>query len=341
MGITRRAMIGAMLVTIAACRQTSVSIRRFSTQFNWLHDPTFIAQYRLLQLSNGSMVREGGAAISPVSIAESKGADFAICGIDLYLKYLAAARRSGVKPRLRAFFCDMVKNPVGWVLSPDQARAIGVDVQRLNVGDPVERAKVISALSSGRIRIGDKVGTETTAILETWLHRLGLDSRVKPISVGFDAAIVADNPPLLFPVYTNEEPFKLEKTIGRPVAIIDPSAEGVRLYGNIIITSLDTPQEYIQSYTALLTESWEWVRGNVDAAVTLLAQYYKDVPPGLMRKQVEKTLQLAFGDQSKKTGSFDIAKGGMLEQSLQTLAAGNDELSSLNLASIVDLFRNT
>jgi len=333
------AAAAATMTLVSGCSRT-VARKGFLTQLNGPPDPSFIAQYRLLQISPGSVIKQKAGAIGSASIATLAPGDFAICDIETFLKYIASVNKDNADSEIHAIFCDLVGNPIGWILGPGRAKAIGVDVEKLNAGDREEREKIFSALRSGEIEIGDRAGTETSAILQSWLAKLGLNKIVHPVSVGSDPTVVAVDPPILFPVHINEEPYRLASIVEGPVATLVPAQDGIQIYGNIIVTPSGTSAAQVDDYRAKMRESWDWVRQHIDEATDLLGKYYKKAPDKFMKDEISKTISLAFGGENRKTGRFDTSENGLLHQSLRVISAANDDVSSLSLLEISRFFRN-
>lgn len=308
----RSVLIGSSLLAIVGCSGKRNPAAPFSTQLNWLHDPTFAAHYRLADWDKRYSFKEGGPSVFPIQAVAGRLVDAAICGFDIFAKFVAGKPESD----LRAVFCDFQRNPVGWVLHPQAATAVGIDIAAYDNGDLDERNKLLRAIQRKKLRVGDKVGTETTAILRAWLRKSGLADTASVVPVGFDASLVHSAPPLLFPVYLNEEPFRISEKIGTPLLIVDPVSYGVSMLGNVVVMRAD--HEMTGPFREGLADAWRWVRGNVDASVTLVSRYYKAVSPQTLKRQIEKTVEFAFQGVSQ-VGGFDLIQGGRVHRSLEML----------------------
>lgn len=329
----RHVLLGLLLGSIAGCGSGREQ-RPFATQLNWLHDPTFVAHYRLAAASDRYRNLEGGPNIFPLQNLIAGTADAAICGFDIFAKYLTDGRQ-GNSTGLRAIFCDFQRNPVGWVLHPEAAARVGVNVSAFNSGDVRARDALLEAIRTRRLRVGDKVGTETTAILRAWLHRLNLAEEARVIPVGFDSSLVESAPPLLFPVYLNEEPFRLEQRLGRDLLKVDPVRDGVALYGNVVVTRTSEPRR--DQLRSDLTGAWLWARDHQPDAANLVARYYRSVPIEIVRRQVAKTIEFAFHE-TQQVGVFDLTEGGRLEQSISILKAASAIPASVTLDQLQPAF---
>ena len=65
---------------------------------------------------------------------------------------------------------------------------------------------------------------------------------------------------MLFPVYLNEEPFKLGEKLGQDVLIVDPSFDGVKLYGNILVAKrslIEQEKDLISNYISQLRAAYK------------------------------------------------------------------------------------
>ena len=331
---TRRSFLTTASAALAVGCSSPRSGIQWATQLNWLHDPTFVAHYRLAASDPRFPVREGGPTVFPLQSVAGGLSKAAICGIDIFLKHLAERLAARERPSLRAIFCDFQRNPVGWVLHPDAAAALGLPLTAYASGDPSARALLFDRLREGRLRLGDKVGTETTSILRAWTRRVGLEGRARVTPVGFDASIVLGAPALLFPVYLNEEPFRLEEQIGQPLLIVDPVVDGIVLYGNIVVS--DDGDADVNDYIRGLRAAWEWSRDNPRPAADLVAGYYKAVGGSALQRQIQKTVEFASG---ATFGEFDLSPNGRLAQTVDILKLGGTLPSTLDLNMVSEFFR--
>jgi hypothetical protein len=307
----RSVLIGGSILAIAGCSGKRDSAAPLSTQLNWLHDPTFAAHYRLADWDKRYSFKEGGPSVFPIQAVANRLVDASICGFDIFAKFVAGNPDSD----LRAVFCDFQRNPVGWILHSRAAAKVGVDVAAYGNGDVEQRNKLLGAIRDKKLRVGDKVGTETTAILRAWLRKTNLSDTASVVPVGFDASLVQDAPPLLFPVYLNEEPFRISEKIG-PLLVVDPVSQGVSMLGNIVV--MRGGHDMIGPFREGLADAWRWVRDNVDASVSLVGRYYKAVSPPTLKRQIEKTVEFAFQG-GEQVGEFDLARGGRVDRSLEML----------------------
>lgn len=209
-------------------------------QLNWFHDPTFAAVYRLQSDEPGLLrVLEGGPAVFPLGKLRTGEAQVAIVGLDVLLRAVSDDLANDRSTPFRILGIDFQRSPVVYVLHPAVAASLGLTESSWQTLSPTERNDwLFHQVANNRIRIGDKVDTETTAVWEAWRSIRGLSSSVRVVAVGFDPQIVLEKPPLAYPVYLNEEPFKLEQQIGHPPLVFDPAADGVHICGNALVTSV-------------------------------------------------------------------------------------------------------
>lgn len=228
-------------------------------QLNWTDDPTFTGEYiakeRFWFLKKIDVVlKKGGIGIDPIAMVLSKKADYAVVGAD---KAMIAI--SNGKP-IKIISVDLQRNPVGWI-----ARR---DLKVISFDDLKNRPELV---------LGDKSGTETSAILKLVLERKGLN--VVPKGVSFDFSYFLANENSIYPVYLNEEPVKAEIVHKILINEIDPAKPengGIKLYGNVIITHTDTvktrPNE-MKNFVSALSEGWEYAQERPDEALDIVLKY--------------------------------------------------------------------
>jgi len=333
------AVVG-VLVCFSGCekRQPSVTATPIVVQLNWLHDPTFVAQYVLEQEPNPKMtVREGGQGVSPITEVLGGRAHFAIVGADLFLQHLAEENAEAGKSALVCVFVDFQRNSVGWVLHPDVGGSLGLSQDA--AADPRAVAKwAAEKIKDGALSVGDKRGTESTSVWLQWRAAMGLPDTVALTPVGFDPSVVISAPKMLYPVYMNEQPLKLSQTIGRPVIEIDPRVNGVRLYGNVVIARRDfssTNPTAVRDYQTSLRKAWERVRDRPGEAAIEVAKRYTGVPAQVVETQVRRTIDFVFvGTPSVAAGQMDLTENGLWAQTLQALQAGGSVKPTLTTKQV-------
>ncbi len=247
-------------------------------QLNWIADPTFTGEY--LALRNGYWedqglkvsISPGGIGIDPITMIISGKAQFAVLGADK----AAIARGSGTKIKVVAV--DFQRNPVGWI-----AR------KSLNIN------KFSDIAFNKEAVLGDKVGTETTAILNLCLQRLGISELVTAKGVGFDFSFFIQTPNIVYPVYLNEEPVRATLH-GLDIVEIDPSLEengNIQLYGNVIIVTEDYYHQNVSAVEIFLQglrRGWEFARDNKEESIQLLSEmmrYDEEALPEVFRRSVQ------------------------------------------------------
>lgn len=304
-----------------------------SLQLNWFHDPTFAGEYAAKELLGDKLtIFEGGVNINPIQKLKSGLADIAVVGIDIALKAIESDIQLNGKSELRIVYVDFQRNPVGWIIHPAVAEKYGMP----NVQGKRKNDWLFEKFLAGDIRPGDKRGTETTAIWTAWRNVRKLDG-VNVLAVGFDPTIVLDAPNLAYPVYMNEEPYKLGEKIGAPVIVFDPADDGIELYGNVLVTTvqaLDTRSIEIQGFLSALSEGWIGIHENPEDALALVKSYYKDVSDNVVLAQIAKTVEFVFF-KTNTPGGVDISNAGRLEDTVTALrlAGSLDAGSGLKLFS--------
>jgi hypothetical protein len=315
----RAALVFTLGVFLCGCRQAPTP-GPFTIQLNWLHDPTFAGEYRLAQMDSKVQIRPGGPGITPLAEVQGGRVQAAVVGADIFLQGVEADLKTKGASSLVCFFVDFQRNPVGWVLHPEAAKRAGYtdDLDQ----DPKKRnAWLFRQLTAGKLRLGDKRGTETTAIWVQWKQKHALPATVTVVPVGFDTSVVLSAPDLAYPVYLNEEPYKLTEKVGRPVVVFDPADDGVLAYGNVLVTTrsyLDANGDRIEAIRKSLASSWDFVRQNVPTATRLVMTYYKDVSESVVAAQVRKTTEFVFFDQST-AGQMDLQPGGRWDTTINGL----------------------
>lgn len=306
-------------------------------QLNWFHDPSFAAAYILNEGSPALVqVVEGGPNTSALAAVLNGYADVAVVGIDIAIKHLAERASRAESVQLRILSVDFQRNPVGWVVHPDVGKRLGLDLARWQAMAGKERNTwLLEAAKAGRIKIGDKSGTETTAVWQAWKAVHGATS-VKPFPVGFDPKLVLSAPKLAYPVYLNEEPFKLAAAIGTQVLVFDPADDGVIAYGNILITSkakLDANNQRLINFRQAYNGAWRTAVDDRALAARVVRKFYKAASDLVLTQQVEKTLDfVTYG--GAEPGMIDLSPNGRLEATLNTLKLGGGISSALTFQSL-------
>ncbi|MGA1980765.1 MAG: ABC transporter substrate-binding protein [Sedimentisphaerales bacterium] len=239
-----------VLFIISGCgKKPAAGNRKIILQLNWIPDPTFTGEYIALKNMYWSKdcgldvtIKPGGIGIDPIALVVSKQAQFAIVGADKAI----IARANGQK--IKVIAVDFQRNPVGWIAR----KSLGIKTFK-------------DIPSNTNVLLGDKVGTETTSILNLCLKRLNLDKQVSPKGVGFDFSYFVQNKDVIYPVYLNEEPVRA-KINNIEITEIDPSDPengGVRLYGNVIIVNeefLDENPKAVSCFVKGLRKGWEFAK---------------------------------------------------------------------------------
>lgn len=323
-------LILATALAFVHCAPYSRADTTLTLQLNWLHDPSFTGEYLAAKNQpNALRILEGGPNIFPIEKIVSGQAQVAVVGADVFLRAVGDDYRKNQASSLVCIFVDFQRNPVAWVLHPTAVERAGLEQEPHASGRELN-ALFFEKLRKGTFRVGDKRGTETTSVWLQWkqLHKLPESFPVVP--VGFDSSLVLSAPMLAYPVYINEEPYKLEERVGRPLMVLDPADDGIGLYGNVLVTTIynwDNNREAIVAFQNLLRQSWRQAQDDLGTASEEVSRYYSSVSAATIRKQIHKTLELVcHGDNSP--GSMDTEQGGKWEQTLravqQTGMVGHD-----------------
>jgi hypothetical protein len=311
-------LLGCDDSTTANKKPAEGQVNRVVLQLNWLHDPTFTGEYLAAEADKSFIsIKVGGPNIFPLNELKSGQANFAVVGADIFLRALDKDQISEGRSELLAVFVDFQRNPVGWVLHPDAGDALGFPKAAIS-DRKLANSWMFSQLRKKRLLLGDKRGTETTSVWLKWRDMRGLGDEIKVVPVGFDASIILDAPKLLFPVYLNEEPFKLSAKLSRPLIEFDPADDGVRLYGNVLLTTrkfFDQHPTAVKKFTNLLTLGWYAARHDLNKATAVVAKLYHGVDKKIIREQVKKTLSFVF-EGTKAPGDMDVSENGLWHTTL-------------------------
>jgi ABC-type nitrate/sulfonate/bicarbonate transport system substrate-binding protein len=265
-------------LTVASCGPSDLSPgnKGIVLQLNWTPDATFAGEY--IAADKGYYeglsvdIQAGGFGIDPFASIVSKKAQFAVVGADK----AAIAFANGAPIRVVAV--DFQRNPVGWIVRASKN---------------VKTLKQVAGRND--LILGDKIGTETTAILDLMLKRLGLAGQISPKGVGFELAYFFQNENVIYPVYLNEEPVraKLEKI---DIVEIDPSVPengGVKLYGNVLIAHKEfvaNNPKIVRSFVSGVSKGWRTAKENLTESEALLRTHKEFNVPSLsevLRRSVE------------------------------------------------------
>jgi NitT/TauT family transport system substrate-binding protein len=255
-------------------------LSKITLQLNWTPDPTFAAVYIAADIETNYFAREGlevdiqpgGFGIDPIAAVVSKKSEFAIVGADK-----AVVAFSNGAP-IKVVAVDFQRNPVGWIVRKE----LGV-------------SSIQDIINNNNVFLGDKVGTETTAILKLIIKRLNLGSKVQPQPVGFEFSYFIQHKNSVYPVYLNEEPITAKfKNID--VVEIDPSSPqngNVRMYGNVIITHKDYAidnREKVNSMIKALRAGWLYAKSYRANAISILKKnkfFDNEQMPCVLSRSVE------------------------------------------------------
>lgn len=312
-------LICAVVSVTNGCRERHAP--QIVIQLNWLHDPTFVAEYLYADSQPARVtVREGGPNISSISAVLTGRATAAVVGADIFLETLDKEIEEHGRGEIVCVAVDLQRNPVGWVMHPDAARRAGLNDQ---VGhDPARLNQwLFDQVARKRIRVGDKRGTETTAIWVAWRKAHKLPEAIKVVPVGFDASVVLAAPNLVYPVYLNEEPFRLATTVGQPMVVFDPAADGIHLYGNVIVMRralADSAPGVVRDIQSGLSNAWGRARSDLAGARARVARFYTGVPDTVLAAQLRQTIEFAFYD-AATAGGMDTTTAGRWAVTLRAL----------------------
>ena len=337
--LVRIATVFLSTLIVACGPRTELDQMPIRIQLNWLHDPTFTGEYILQNdYPDRYQLLEGGPNVFPVAEVLSGRADFAVVGADIFLKSLADDISDQGTGRVSAVFVDFQRNPVGWVLHPDVASRLGLTKSaRQGMNGKQMNNWLFDQIAQGKIQVGDKRGTETTAIWSAWVAARGIDSPIELVPVGFDASVVLEAPSLIFPVYLNEEPFKLSARLGAgELMVFDPVDDGVRAYGNVIIAKADNVTKnsaVVEAFVNELRASWGKARDNQTDATSLVFGYYDDVSESTLQQQIAKTLEFVYFETSV-AGVMDSLPDGKWDQTISQLVNSGSLPSDFTLETV-------
>jgi hypothetical protein len=313
------------LAVVCSCSDRSApdpqpTLQRIRLQLNWFHDPSFAGEYIAAKKQGVPLnILQGGPNISAPQILKAGQADVAIMGADIFLRTVSEDLVRHGESQLIAFHVDFQRNPVGWILHPEVARRLRLDPSRQ---DAKQRNDwFFEKVRNGELRVGDKRGTETTSIWVRWRALRQLPNTVTVVPVGFDPDIVLSKPALAFPVYLNEEPWKLGERIGEPVVVFDPAADGIAMYGNVLVTTrafLASHPDQLRLLQKRLAAAWNEAKANPGTAVTAVSEVYKGVSQRVLEQQVQQTLDFVFFGNSV-AGAMDANDNGRWSQTLSAL----------------------
>jgi len=270
--------IFAFCLSVGCIRKAAHCSNDVVLQLNWTDDPSFTGEYvakeRFWPKSKLNVtVKLGGVGIDPIAMIVSKNADFAIVGAD---KALIAISNGAP---IQIISVDLQRNPVGWIARQE--------LKVLTFDDIAARPDLI---------LGDKAGTETSAILQLVLKRRNLT--IKPKGVSFDFSYFISNKNVVYPVYLNEEPVRARLENKIPVVEIDPSLDangGIKLYGNVIIAHRDTVancSDIVKELVDGVKAGWEYAQANRDDTLFIVGKYVK-LEPEYIKETVDRTVNFA------------------------------------------------
>ncbi len=319
-------VIAPLLLFLAGCSDDSVvsNEKTYVMQLNWTDDPTFTGEYiakeRYWFLKKLDVtLKTGGIGIDPIAMILSKKADFAVVGAD---KAIIAI--SNGKP-IKIISIDLQRNPVGWI-----ARR---ELKVLSFDDLRGRSDLV---------LGDKAGTEVSAILKLVLARKKLN--IVPKGVSFDFSYFIANSNSIYPVYLNEEPIKAEVVHKILVNEIDPSKPengGIKLYGNVIIAHSDTvaTRAYVvKKFVSSLSDGWEYAKDKPDEALEIVLKYVKN-DKEYVRQVMSRTVGFATNMYGRQVpaGHMEISAW---EGTVKTLRESGLLEGEVNLNEALYLWKN-
>ena len=325
----------SVLVLFGCEERPGTSEEHTVLQLNWFHDPTFAGEYMWARdASYDVSIRIGGPNVFPINEVKSGRADIAVVGADIFLQALDADYRQNGNSDLLAIFVDFQRNPVGWVMHPEAVRRLGLsDEERNFMSERELNAWLFEKVRNGEVLIGDKRGTETTAIWNAWRAARGIQFPIEVSPVGFDAGIVLRAPLLAYPIYLNEEPYRLAEQIGEDLVVFDPYADGVNAYGNVIVCSRDLLEagrvEIVQDE---LQAAWQLVIRSPSEAIAVVQEYYEGVPEDTLERQIDRTVSFVVYD-SAIPGEMTIEKW---QATLNQLQASNVVSNQIDIGIISD-----
>ena len=272
----------ALIISITmACTPKSSDCRNpnnVTLQFNWTDDPTFTGEYVAkerfwMKEKLYVTLQLGGVGIDPIAMVVSKKVDYAVVGAD---KALIAISNGAP---IRIVSVDLQRNPVGWIVRQE--------LKILTFDDLAGKSN---------ITLGDKSGTEVSAILQLILKRRNLN--IKPKAVSFDFSYFIANNDVVYPVYLNEEPFRATYINKLRIAEIDPALDengGIKLYGNVIVSHkdrVDQCPDQVRKLVEGIKFGWQFYKTNREETLAIVSKYVK-LEPTYLQKSVERTVEYA------------------------------------------------
>jgi len=272
-------LLFAVVILFTNCSKSSNNCTKdLILQLNWINDPTFTGEYIAKERSwitskLNVNIKEGGSGINPIAMLLTKKAHFAVIGADKAL--IAISNGTPIK----IVSIDLQRNPVGWI-ARQELKIVSFDEIK-------GREDVI---------LGDKAGTETSAILKLVLERKNMT--IKPKAVSFDFSYFITKPKVIYPVYLNEEPVKATLIHNIPIVEIDPAEDrngGIKLYGNVVITSEEffvSCKDIVDRFIEGLADGWEYANNNKEEALKIVMRYVKS-DKEYLRQTMSRTIKMA------------------------------------------------
>lgn len=271
-------MFLVVIISVNCADKDRVCENDITLQLNWTNDPTFTGEYIAKEKSwitskLNVTIKEGGISVNPIAMLLTNKANFAVIGADKAL--IAISNGTPIK----IVSIDLQRNPVGWIARQEL---------KISSFDELKGKK--------EVILGDKAGTETSAILKLILKRRKLE--LNPKAVGFDFSYFLTKPNVVYPVYLNEEPVKAVLLHNIPIVEIDPADEengGIRLYGNAIITTnqyFKNCPTVVDKFIEGLAGGWRYAKENKDEALNIVMKYVK-TDREYLRQTMARTINMA------------------------------------------------
>ncbi len=164
------------------------------------------------------------------------------------------------------------------------------------------------------LSIGITYGGNDETIMRALLAQAGLNERMVKLSgVRYDYGPFLQKHVDIWPVYRNTQGIYLADKLaadGEQVAFFDPAAYGIRFVANSVVTSqkiFDRDPALVQRFLDGLLAGWRFAidPANEKAVIEAVAQYERDIPKSVLRRQLAVTRQMIQPNPAVAVGHID------------------------------------
>lgn len=243
-------------------------------------------------------VKAGGPERDAIRELELGYAQFGVASSDQVIRALAKGASVVILAQL------FQVNPLQWIYRSD-------DFSLAQIQDLTGRT------------VGITYGGNDETIMRALLASADMDEKqVHLTSVRYDYTPFLRKRVPVWPVYRNTQGIYLTDKLaagGERVAFFDPSSHGVRFVANSLVTSqkmIDRHPLTVRHFTRALLAGWQaaMVPANEDAVIQAVAEYDRDTPPSVMRRQLAVTRQMIQPDPDIPLGHIDVTAWQQTEQ---------------------------